>query len=71
MESPLDQKLRKLEEEAEKLTEEKDKETYSESKNVIRAELTSLNIRIAELQKEKNILSEQNRGNVLFLRREF
>ena len=71
MESPLEQKLRKLEARASRLEQEIDDEPDREVKKSIRLELSALSNQIAELQKEKNILLEQSRGNFLFLRGEF
>ena len=66
MESPLEQKLRELEARATRLEQEIDIETDREVKKSIRLDLSALNNRIAELQKEKNIHLEQNRGNFSF-----
>ena len=67
----LDQELSKLKARAERLEQEIDVETDRDEKIAKRAELTALNNRITELQKEKNILLEQSRGKFLFLRGEF
>ena len=71
MESPLEQELRELKAEAAALKQSINNEPNEAKELAKRAELTSLNSRIAELQKKENILLEQSRGNFLFLRGEF
>ena len=67
----LVQELKNLKARAKRLEQEIDVETVEAKELAKQAELTALNNRITELQKEKNILLEQSRGNFLFLRGEF
>ena len=67
----LAQELSELKVRARRLEQEIDDETDREVKLAKLAVLTALNNRIAELQKEKNIILEQSRGNFIFLRGEF
>ena len=67
----LKQKLESLEAEAAELKQSINNEPIEAKELSKRAELISLNNRISELQKEKNILLNQSQGKFLFLRVEF
>ena len=67
----LEDELNELKADAKALKQDIDNEPDEAKELAKRAGLTSLNNRIVELQKEKNILLQQSRGKFLFLRGEF
>ena len=68
MESPFEQKLKKLEDRATRLEQEVDNEPDKDREMAKRQELSALRTQIAALE---NRITEQSRGNFLFLRVEF